>query len=437
MTHTSPPATPELEYKIIYDTIHGSIKVDGVMLELIETPELQKLRDVHQLGLAYLVFPGANHTRFEHSIGASHVASQMAHTLKLDEYETNLVKTAALLHDVGHGPFSHVLDFVLLNLFRVDHMILTQEIIKGEQDILLEEYRELVPERRKIPDILESYGLDPKDIVDIVAGNVTDYAGGTKKYLGQMIHGAVDADQIDFLLRDSHYTGVAYGSIDLARLLQTLAIKDQELVVHKRGVPAVESILVARALMFSSVYLHRVVRVTDLMLTRAIEHLDREVLLKSLYLTDSELMEQLKRAGGYPREIAVLLRHRKIFKTAYYKRSKDLSAEQRDVINRMGRDRQLLRSTEETICERAGVPKGHVIIDIPAEEIAISEPRITRTDVMILGDDNKTASLADYSPLSTALQVRAVTDWAVMVITDPQYVPKVSETVEDILFARS
>jgi hypothetical protein len=421
-------------YKIIYDPIHGSIKLDGVFLQLIDTPELQKLRGIHQLGLAYLVFPGANHTRFEHSVGTAWVAAQIASTLKLDESETNLLKSAALLHDIGHGPFSHVLDYVLSKTIGLDHMKLTANIIKGEYDILQNTEKPLYTERRTVAEILRAHDIEPELCASLVTGNNTKSRPKLKKYLAELIHGVVDADQIDFLLRDSHYTGVAYGVIDLPRFLQTVAIHNDELVVHKRGVPAVESMLVARALMFSSIYVHRVVRVSELMLSRALEHLSRDMLLCVPNYTDFELMEQLKLAGGYCQDIALLLKHRRIFKTAYYRRASELTEVEKTILQELGNDMKKHREVERELCARAGLPEGHVIVDIPGAEITSAEPRIMRTDIRVVDDENRIRSLSEYSTLTGALQFRAVTDWALMVVTDAHYVNKVANIVEKVLF---
>jgi HD superfamily phosphohydrolase len=151
-------------------------------------------------------------------------------------------------------------------------------------------------------------------------------------------------------------------------------------------------------------------------------------------LTDFELMEALKISGGYCREIALMLKHRRIFKTAYYKRPAELTEEQSEKVNELAQDVNKHRDLELTICERAGVPEGHVIIDIPATEITDSDARITRTDVKILDDNNKVGHLSEYSTLTAGLQLRGVTDWAIMAVTDAQYVPTVSRVIERELF---
>ena len=111
--------------KVINDAIHGQFKLDGVRGDLLSTPEMNKLSHIKKLGLAHLVFPGAHHTRFEHSLGVSHIAGMMADSLGLDEHETNTVQAAAMLHDVGHGPYSHTLEHILHERGGMDHRSIT------------------------------------------------------------------------------------------------------------------------------------------------------------------------------------------------------------------------------------------------------------------------------------------------------------------------
>ncbi|MCK4265718.1 MAG: HD domain-containing protein, partial [Thermoplasmata archaeon] len=265
---------------IIHDTVHGSIALDPCASELLGSPEVQRLTGIKQLALAYLVFPGANHTRLEHSIGTYHVACRVAQALGLDADETKLVTSAALLHDLGHGPYSHTLEQVLLDMEGINHMELTRDVIVGDSRMVQEV--EGLNSCRRIHSILGDHGVDPETVGKLVCGT---YAGNEKEdmfvhngqgffnerlYLEHLIHGPIDCDQIDYLLRDSHYTGVAHGTIDLARLLHTLTIHNNDLVVKEKGVSAVEGMLVARSLMYSSVYFHKTVRIAEIMLAKTV-----------------------------------------------------------------------------------------------------------------------------------------------------------------------
>ncbi|UCG70547.1 MAG: HD domain-containing protein [Thermoplasmata archaeon] len=431
------------DYKIIHDTVHGSIKFQGLFLDLLETPEIQRLHGINQLGLAYLVFPGANHTRLEHSIGVCFVAGRLADALNLDEDEKKLVMAAAMLHDVGHSPYSHTLEMAVYSDMQADHMEITKEIILGKRRILSKEYGE--QDRTYIPDILKKQGLEPEDVARLITGQVADDSPkiedypahknqiffNEKKYLAQIIHGSIDADQIDFLLRDSFYTGVAHGTIDIDRLIQTVEIFNNDLVVHKRGVPAVEGMLVARALMYTSVYFHKTVRIAELMLARAVELLS-EPLGDIHEMNDSELMARMKKTGGFQRDIAFMLKYRRLFKRVFTMSKGKASDEEIKVIKDL-REPKNRRRAEMDICNRAGIPDGNIIIDVPEKEIQITEPRIRATNVKIL-DNNRLSPLSRFSPLAKALELRDVYDWEIMVSAAPQYTDSVEKVAKKVIF---
>ncbi len=261
------------DHKIVHDSVHGSIRLDGVFLSLLEVPELQRLHSIHQLGLAYLVYPGANHTRFEHSLGTFAVARRICSSLQMDPNEARLVQCAAFLHDVGHLPYSHTLEFVLHERFGIDHEDVSRRLIRGEETVLTPSDRRILGRYSSIPEVLERHGIDPIEVASLLGGKappsgpqktLTKTKGQThfnaKRYMSQIINGPVDSDQLDYLKRDAHYTGVAFGVIDLDRLFGTLQIFNGDLVVERGGLSAIEGMLVARALMFSSVYFHKTVQ---------------------------------------------------------------------------------------------------------------------------------------------------------------------------------
>lgn len=432
------------DYKIIHDTVHGSIKLQGLFLDLLETPEIQRLHGIHQLGLAYLVFPGANHTRLEHSIGTCFVAERIADALGLDEYEKKLVMGASMLHDIGHSPYSHTLEMAIHTNMQADHMDITKDIILGNRRIELKGNDG--QNRSYIPDLLEKHGLEPEDVAKLISTQIDkddtpkieEYSVhknqkffNEKKYLSQIIHGSLDADQMDYLLRDSFYTGVAHGTIDIDRLIQTVEIFNNDLVVNKRGVPAVEGMLVARALMYTSVYFHKTVRIAELMMARAVEHLS-EPLGDFHEMNDSELFSKLKENGGYQKDIALMLKYRKLFKRVLTLFKGKASEDEMKVIKTLNESKNR-RSAEDEIAQRAGLSKGYVIIDVPEKELQISEPRIKATNVKIL-DEDRLNPLSRYSPLAKALEVRDVYDWEIMVFSPSEHVDKVRKTAKKVLF---
>lgn len=427
------------EFKTIHDCVHRSIKLGGVRKELLELPELQRLANIKQLGLAYLVFPGANHTRLEHSIGTSYVAERIAQALGLDNEEIKLVSVAAMLHDVGHGPFSHTLENVLYRSKGVEHMDITRGIITGDYDVIGEEKREILGEDRRLPDVLEKHGLEPKRVAELVKETRTlfnwelmSYTKEKNKYLKQIIHGPFDADQVDYLLRDAYYTGVAHGVIDFDRLLNTISLENGELCFHRKGITAIEGMLVARALMYSSVYFHKTVRIAETMLARAVESLE-EIEENIQNFVDAELMEYLMRKNERTRRTIVSIRYRKLFKKVYAKNAMELSDEEREALYEISKDWKKRREAEERIARMSKAGNGNVLIDIPIPELLLSEPRIDKTEVKVL-TENGVMMLSKLSPLGEALRIRNVVDWVVMVSCHPKYREDVERVVERGLF---
>ncbi len=430
--------------KTVHDAVHGSLDIGGVFLEFLDSAELQRLHGIHQLGLANLVFPGANHTRLEHSLGVWHIGTALARALGVEE-GADEIAAACFLHDVGHPPFSHTLEYILHGRLGMDHEEITRRIITGRYDILHE--GEKLPGRRRLVSVLEDAGLDPKVVARYISASTGSrpdsvlerFAPGSRgrtddrSHLGQILHGALDADQLDYLLRDARYTGVAYGVVDLPRLLRTVALHDGRLVVRKRGLPAVESMLVARALMYSSVYFHKTVRIGEMMMARAVERMDGLEGLDLPRMVDSELLSALALSGKYQRDIALRLKYRRLFKKAY---SLPAAGLDEDVAAGLARleDPAVRRSVEDEIGRKAGVEEGYVIVDMPRREVLFSEPRMHQTDVLILDDERRRLQpLSRHSPLARALQNRPVPDWAVMVSTEARHRSKVAEAARRVL----
>ncbi len=236
--------------KIIHDAIYGSIKLDDEVSDLISAKEFQKLNSVKQLGFSYLVFPGATHSRFEHSLGTHYLAGEAARNVDMDDDAISAVSLAGLLHDIGHGPFSHTLEDSMVKLFRKDHLQLSIDIISGKIGS---------------GEISEILGDERKKIISILQGK-----GGI---MSRLISGNGDMDQIDYLARDSYYTGVALGMVDSSRLLNTITIEDGTFCVMEKGLPAMEGLMVARMLMYRSVYRHRTSLVASVLANDALETL--------------------------------------------------------------------------------------------------------------------------------------------------------------------
>jgi len=410
--------------KIIRDPIHGDIKIEGIFLDFLEAPEIQRLYNIKQLGFAHLVFPGGHHTRFEHSLGTYFMAVKACEILELNDAQKELVSCAAFLHDIGHGPFSHTLESILRNALNVDHVDLTEKLILGEHTIFDDDEKKII-EPVTVFDILNNHGVDHHKIIDIIKGN-------GKYYLSQFLNSPVDVDQLDYLMRDAYYTGVAYGLIDAERFLTSLTVVNGVLGISKKGVSVVENILMARTLMYSSVYFHKTVRIAELMLSKAIELSKDSHPFEFFKMTDDELIANLKKMGVFQHEIAVRLKYRKLFKQAYAPSIVELSKDHIDFIKKFD-DFKFRRQKEVEFEDKLGIPPGHVIIDFPNTELHLNEPRIDKTGIVVF-DNNTCKSLDDFTPISRAIRSRLITDWAVMIITDDKHRSIVSKNAEKILF---
>lgn len=416
------------EYKIIRDSIHGNIRFDDVFLSLLDALELQRLYNVKQLGLAHLVFPGAHHTRLEHSFGAFYIASEIVELLPLDADEKKVVRCAALLHDIGHGPFSHTLESILRESMDVDHVDLTEKLIKGEYVIFHENEESFVFPEKTVPAVLEKNGIDTQLVADIIKGHVSDHP-----YLGQLLNSVIDVDQLDYLLRDAYYTGVSYGMVDLERFLQTLLINGNTLAMNRKGVGVVENILMARTLMYSSVYFHKTVRIAELMLSKAIEKTDHSHPFDFFKMTDAELVSWLKDQGVFQHEIVTRLKYRQLFKQAYRLSPDMISDEQKSKVKKL-EDVSFRRGQEKMLEETLNIPEGHIIIDVPSQDIHQAEPRILETDFPII-DNDETKLLHDYTPVADAIRMRSIPEWDLMIATDARYRSVVADQAEDLLFS--
>ncbi|MGB2581939.1 MAG: HD domain-containing protein [Thermoplasmata archaeon] len=428
-------------YKIIRDSVHGSIRVDEPFLPLLESNELQRLHSVHQLGLANLVYPGANHTRLEHSLGTFAVASRMSSSLQLSHDEDLLVRCAALLHDIGHLPYSHTFEMVLHEQFGIDHVEISKRLIRGEDSIVSEAERSVLGGLNLVVDALEGQGIDPGTVASLLDDahraslqqrTLESHEGqahfNDRRYLSQMVSGVLDVDQLDYLVRDAHYTGVAYGVIDLDRLIDTVQIFNGDLVVQKGGVSAVEGMLVARALMFSSVYYHKTVRIAELMLAKAVERLGPEEIGEIFRMTDSTLLSHLVSKGGYFEQTAARIKYRRLFKKAFALSVLDIDEGQWPAVDALG-EMAKRRAVEEDIAQRAGVDSGEVIIDVPSHELPVSEPRISLTDIRVI-DGSRVRLLPKLSSIAQSLQNRRVHEWAVMVACPEEHKEKVARAAK-------
>ena len=437
--------------KVINDAIHGQFKIEGMMEELLNTPEMNKLSHIKQLGLAHLVFPGAHHTRFEHSLGASHIVGRMADSLSLEQQDKDTIKAAAMLHDVGHGPYSHTLEHILAERGGMDHMEVTKGIILGEYDVLVGDEKNSFKERQTIPDILERNSVDPKLVSSLITGadasgterSLLSWTEGRDNFsdedrtMAQLIHGPVDCDQLDYLLRDSHFTGVKHGVVDHNRIIECIRSQAGDIAIDQGGLSALEGMLVARGLMYSAVYFHRVTRVTEIMLSRAVER-SVDQLPESIDLqkrVDSEIWGALYDSGKFARDMVRRLKYRQLMKISTSRRKQDLPKETIDRLIDLASNSTKRIELEDEIAKRAGLDEGYVAIDVPSVKLLLSEPRMSQVDIRIIGDDGKTRWFKDHTPIAEALKKRQVSQEVVYVMTLPGYEKIVSRLADEYIFS--
>ena len=227
-------------YKIFNDPVHGFISIPkGIILQLIDHPYIQRLRRIRQLGLGYLVFPAAEHSRFSHALGALELGQRVLNnlrekdtTISNQEYEGTLI--ALLLHDVGHGPLSHTLEHSLLSEFNHEMMSLAiMHELNKQFDGALSTAIEIFTDQHP------------------------------KKFLHQLVSSQLDLDRLDYLKRDSFFTGVSEGSVGIQRILKTLRVHKNNIVIERKGIYAIENYIISRRLMFMQVYLHKTVLSAD------------------------------------------------------------------------------------------------------------------------------------------------------------------------------
>ncbi len=299
----------------IIDPVHGFIRAgDGgggpAELEIIDSPAFQRLRRIRQLSGAHLVYPGAHHTRFEHSLGVMHIAGQAALSLRegghISEGQAEALRLAGLLHDIGHGPFSHPFDEVAGNGAAHERM--------GER----------IVRETAVGDALERAGHRRGSVAGIAFGG-----RGAPAHLREAVSGPLGADAMDYLQRDGHFTGVEHARVDHRRIVQSLAVHRRRIELDASALSSFQSAVISRYQMFRAVYFHRTVRAAEVMLVEAMRLADPELGLTSaglddyLELTDEAVLRALLSLEGGaagPGRAARLARDyldRRLWKCAY------------------------------------------------------------------------------------------------------------------------
>jgi len=252
----------------IIDPIHDFVRVYDNELKIIDTPIFQRLRRIRQLSGAHLIYPGAQHTRFEHSLGVMHIASMAGQALaekgvvSFDDIQN--LRLAGLLHDIGHGPFSHLFEEIFEEKRKISHEDLGRDIIL----------------KTEIGDIISKNGFDKKLITKLAFGD------SKLQFMNEIISGALSADIMDYLLRDGYFTGAEHAKIDHHRLTHSLDVYKNKLALDKSSLVNFETMMISRFQMFKAVYFHKTVRAGEVMLLEAMDLAEDELGLSSMNLDE-------------------------------------------------------------------------------------------------------------------------------------------------------
>lgn len=392
------------------DPVHGFVHRTTLEEKVVNSGIFQRLRRVKQLALASLVYPGALHTRFEHSLGVMHLARKLCEQLLMDHdsEEKRLVRLAALLHDVGHGPFSHVSESVLKVCYDSEkvkakstekiHEVLTCSLIKYSPEL-----------RRLISDD------DREHIVGLLSGTWGD------SILKNIVSGPLDADKLDYLLRDSYYCGVKYGVYDLDRLLSTFeklkSGDDWTIAVSGDGIHSLEQFVLAKYYMTTQVYRHKIRLITDMMIIRAITLgilEDNIEFLRKLYTFDnseSHLEEWLRwndellvaaicsdrTPDGYSKRMFTDLCNRKLHKRVFHQNLKRFTALVRDHLSSKFEEIRLV--LEKELGAFLGIDPKLVIAHRYKIQSVREQSRNSEGSIMVIPEDGKPMAFEEESTL--------------------------------------
>ncbi|HDD42430.1 MAG TPA: HD domain-containing protein [Nitrososphaeria archaeon] len=324
-------------FKLIKDPVHGYIEVSEDELKVIDTYAVQRLRRITQLPFVYLVYPGARHSRFDHSLGCMYLAGEFAKSLGLDEYRRKVMRLAGLLHDIGHAPYSHLFE-TLLEESGSSHELMTARILREDEELA---------------EAIEECGVSVKDVLEVLEGEAPE---------STVISGPIDADKLDFLLRDAYFTGAPYGLIDVRRIILRSRLMNGKLAVNINAVGAVEEMALARYQNFMNIYFHHTARAAQILFLSGARIMDDVSRLSELsvreYLgLDDYVVWCAMKSDERTSWIIDRIERRKIPKVAF-----ELRLREEDV------PREVLEHPEEAVekvASLARVPENRVWIDTP------------------------------------------------------------------------
>ena len=394
---TSPAPDPATTKSItIRDPLWDTIRIDPVARRVIDSATFQRLRHIKQLGHAHLVYPGATHTRFDHAVGVYHLAQRALHVLAergalegVNEVDCRVIPLGALLHDVGHYPFSHALEE------------LEQGSIPGHHEELVGRFLA----EADVRGALESVASDAASRVEALI------RGRSSNPLQGLVSGSLDLDKIEYLKRDAHFCGVPYGDVDVDRLLHSLTVLPDpatgrlEVGVHEKAVAALESLLFAKYQMFRNVYWHHTVRAATVLYKRVVRNALKHRLVTGEELvgaTDEGLMHLLEsRAGGIAGDGSLevsagvrALRERRLPKRAAEVAAADIA--EAGVGDWLDSDSALKRGVEERLATELDLEAGGVFLDYPEKSMMFGLHLLVRRrsgEVLRLGPEGRSGMI--------------------------------------------
>ena len=469
------------ESTMIRCPIHGIIKLDWYQKYIIDQPFFQRLRGISQLGFSNLIYPGAIHTRFEHSIGVSHLADLLFNVLKndliLNDYDIELtesdlieLKIAALFHDVGHLPMSHSSEIIfkrieseskkiksiqktIFNDIKIDvnpHEVLSTWLISTEY------INEIIREIERFEGELRSseINISPENIRNMIVGLPPN--NPNKSFLSNILHGEIDVDRMDYLLRDAHHTGVPHGQIDLTYLLSTLCLipdprnKENLIIgVMKKGIQSVLALLSSRATMYPTVYQHHTSRIAEEMYIRALSYAtinNKFDCLNLLKYTNEQILNYLIKIKGLPADLIGRIIRRDLYKRScgYSFNSKIIEKEVKKdeynlklkidpmllKLNPFGRFENILK-IESAIAKEIRISEDNTIIFVISKIPNFSNFEKKYNFYIKEQEIEKYYHIKDTSFLIPAIQMENFFNWKLQICCPMKYIKLLQDYLED------
>ena len=371
-------------YLDIIDPIHDFIRVYNSELKIIDSPIFQRLRRIKQLSGAHLIYPGAQHARFEHSLGVMHIASMAGNSLKekgiLKSHDIREIRLAALLHDIGHGPFSHLFEEVLERRQKISHEDIGKKIIL----------------KTEIGDSISKSGFDKRFICKLAFGD------SKFQFMNELISGALSADIMDYLLRDGYFTGAEHAKIDHNRLTYSLDVFKDQLALDKSALVNFETMMISRYQMFKAVYFHKTVRAGEVMLLEAMDLARDHIGLTSLKLdefvklTDDTIISDILSLDAntadikFAKKIVDDYQHRRLFKCVF----------ESDFNNKTKLGKKRLDQIKQEIAKKSKVDENEIFVDSSTTPSMPLSPSKKESNSIILITNNGKKTEATKIPIS-------------------------------------